>query len=143
MRALLVKLDSIEPENIASQITADDLNLIRRQLSEGQSLVRETVERLRQSQEENEMITRRRDEVESRLAALEVEYEELLEKTINDEETSNADIAESMAELKVRTHSIKRHSPVTLFALQNKLEAQYAAKREAHLNEIEIGRAHV
>ena len=64
-------------------------------------MVRETVERLRQSQEENEMITRRRDEVESRLAQLEAEYEELLEKTINDEETSNIDVAESMAELKV------------------------------------------
>lgn len=59
------------------------------------------MERLRQSQEENEMITRRRDEVESRLASLEAEYEELLERTINDEETSNVDVVESMAELKV------------------------------------------
>lgn len=47
------------------------------------------------------MITRRRDEVESRLASLEAEYEELLERTINDEETSNVDVVESMAELKV------------------------------------------
>ena len=101
LRALLVKLDSVDAENIASSLTTDDLAVIRRQLSEGQTLVRETVERLRQSQEENEMFTRRRDEVESRLAALEAEYEELLEKTINDEETSNIDVAESMAELKV------------------------------------------
>jgi kinesin family member 5 len=63
--------------------------------------VRETVDRLRQSQEENEMVTRRRDELEGRLAALETEYEELLEKTIHDEETSNVDIAESMTDLKV------------------------------------------
>jgi hypothetical protein len=66
------------------------------------------------------MITRRRDELESRLSTLEAEYEELLgasqryrgfdlcvhiilptEKTIHDEETSNADIANSMAEFKV------------------------------------------
>ncbi|KAL5490500.1 hypothetical protein ACEPAI_5333 [Sanghuangporus weigelae] len=118
LRALLIKLDSVDSENIASSLTADDLTFIRRQLSEGQTLVRETVERLRQSQEENEMITRRRDEVESRLAALEAEYEELLEKTINDEETSNIDVVESMAELK------------------NKLEAQYTAKHEAHLSEV-------
>jgi kinesin family member 5 len=52
--------------------------MIRRQLSEGQSMVRETVDRLRQSQEENEMVTRRRDELEARVAALESEYEELL-----------------------------------------------------------------
>ena len=56
----------------------DDLTAIRRQLSEGQSMVRETVDRLRQSQEENEMVTRRRDELEARVAALETEYEELL-----------------------------------------------------------------
>jgi hypothetical protein len=41
-------------------------------------MIRETVDRLRQSQEENEMITRRRDELETRVAALETEYEELL-----------------------------------------------------------------
>lgn len=50
----------------------------RRQLTEAQSLVRETLDRLRQSQEENEMITRRRDELEGRLSTLEAEYEELL-----------------------------------------------------------------
>lgn len=63
--------------------------------------MRETVDRLRQSQEENEMVMRRRDELEGRIAALETEYEELLEKTIHDEETSNVDIAESMTDLKV------------------------------------------
>lgn len=50
----------------------------RRQLTEAQSLVRETLDRLRQSQEENEMIARRRDELEGRLSTLEAEYEELL-----------------------------------------------------------------
>jgi len=40
--------------------------------------VRETVDRLRVSQEENEMITRRKDELEARVTALEAEYEELL-----------------------------------------------------------------
>lgn len=40
--------------------------------------MRETVDRLRQSQEENEIITRRRDELEGRVMTLETEYEELL-----------------------------------------------------------------
>ena len=48
------------------------------ELSEGQNVVRETVDRLRQSQEENEMLTRRREELEARVASLEAEYEELL-----------------------------------------------------------------
>ncbi|KAG6814358.1 hypothetical protein H0H92_010944 [Tricholoma furcatifolium] len=125
LRQILAKLDSIDA---TEALTPDDLTAIRRQLSEGQSLVRETVDRLRQSQEENEMVTRRRDELEARVTQLETEYEELLgelfsvlclfqEKTIHDEETSDVDLAETMADLKT------------------KLEAQYAAKRDAHLSE--------
>ncbi|KAJ3813196.1 kinesin heavy chain [Lentinula aff. lateritia] len=116
LRSLLAKLDTIDTDG--SALTSDDLTAIRRQLTEGQSLVRDTIDRLRQSQEENELITRRRDELESRVATLETEYEELLEKTIHDEETSNVDLAESMADFK------------------NKLEAQYAAKRDAHASEV-------
>ncbi|KAF9464722.1 kinesin heavy chain [Collybia nuda] len=115
LRQILVKLDSIDA---TGSLTPEDLTTIRRQLSEGQGMVRETVDRLRQSQEENEMVTRRRDELEARVAALETEYEELLEKTIHDEETSDVDLAESMTDLKT------------------KLEAQYAAKRDAHLSEV-------
>jgi len=58
------------------------LATIRRQLTDGQNLIRETVDRLRQSQEENDTIVRRRDELESRVATLEAEYEELLGKSI-------------------------------------------------------------
>ncbi|EDR14840.1 kinesin heavy chain [Laccaria bicolor S238N-H82] len=115
LRQILAKLDNTDSPESLSQ---EDLISIRRQLSEGQSLVRETVDRLRQSQEVNEMVTRRRDELEARVSGLEAEYEELLEKTIHDEETSNVDVAELMADLK------------------NKLEIQYAAKREAQLSEV-------
>lgn len=117
LRVILNKLDNMDTPSSAA-LSADDLTAIRRQLADGQHLVRETLDRLRQSQEENEMISRRKDELESRVAALETEYEELLEKTIHDEETSNVDLAESMGEFK------------------NKLEAQYNAKREAHLSEV-------
>ncbi|KAJ7632639.1 kinesin heavy chain [Roridomyces roridus] len=115
LRAILSKLDTIDS---AGSLSAEDLTAVRRQLSEGQNMVRETVDRLRQSQEENEMITRRRDELETRVAALETEYEELLEKTIHEEETSNVDLAESMTDFK------------------NKLEAQNAARRDAHISEV-------
>lgn len=64
------------------------------------------------------MLSRRKDELENRITSLETEYEELLgmysvpsarfiltnnlaEKTINDEETSNVDVAEAMSDLKV------------------------------------------
>lgn len=101
LRATLNKLDSLDIEDTGAALTAEDITLLRRQLSESQSLIRETADRLRQSQEENELATRRRDEVEHRLASLETEYEELLEKTIHEEETQNVDTGESMTELKV------------------------------------------
>ncbi|KAI0322238.1 kinesin heavy chain [Amylostereum chailletii] len=118
LRQILSKLDTIDNDAAVSTLTAEDVTHIRRHLAEGQSLVRDSVDRLRQKQEESDMVSRRKDELEGRLASLEAEYEELLEKTIHEEETSNVDVAESMAELK------------------NKLESQYAAKREAHLSEV-------
>jgi kinesin family protein 5 len=73
MRQIVAKLDAIESDPEASSLTAEEATQIRRQLAEGQSLVRETVE-----QDENDLIMRRKDELESRLSALETEYEELL-----------------------------------------------------------------
>jgi kinesin family protein 5 len=72
-------MDQDAPEVLSSE----DLTAIRRQLSEGQTSARETVERLRQAHEENDMITRRRDELEARVTALEMEYEELLGAVYN------------------------------------------------------------
>ncbi|KIK47067.1 hypothetical protein CY34DRAFT_9244 [Suillus luteus UH-Slu-Lm8-n1] len=118
LRQLLAKLDNIDTAGALSTLSVDDIVAARRQLTESHSLVRETVDRLRQSQEENEMVTRRRDELEARFQSLEADYEELLEKTIHDEETSNADIVDSMAEFKT------------------KLEMQYAAKRDANISEV-------
>ena len=78
MRAILAKLDAIDDENGVSGLTVEDVTALRRQLHDGQNLIRETLDRLRQSQEESEMNARRRDEIETRLAALETEYEELI-----------------------------------------------------------------
>ncbi|TBU50883.1 kinesin heavy chain [Dichomitus squalens] len=119
LRQILAKLDAIDSDAAVATLTHEDIVSLRRRLGDTQGLIRETVDRLRQVQEENEMHQRRRDELESRIASLEAEYEELLEKTIHDEEVSNVDVAESMAELK------------------NKLEAQYAAKRDAHAGEVQ------
>lgn len=79
------------------------------------------MDKLLVAQETGEHHERRKNEVEQRLAALESEYEELLgmcysnylgganyctEKTIHDEETSNVDVADSMAEYKVYMTSL-------------------------------------
>ncbi|KAF8746119.1 hypothetical protein AX14_000172 [Amanita brunnescens Koide BX004] len=106
LRQLIMKLDNIEtPEPLA----LEDMTAIRRQLVDGQHVLKETSDKLRQLQKENEAILRKKDEIEARYTTLEVEYEELLEK---------GDRAEAVADLK------------------DKLEAQYAAKRDAQLSEI-------
>jgi kinesin family protein 5 len=130
------------------------LTFLRRQLGEQQTLVRETLDRLAQAQEENEHIARRRDELEQRLQTLEAEYEELLgacrhtsssvgshataEKTIHDEENSNLDIADSMVELKVKNILLRiaLQRSLTHVLSKSKLEAQYQAKQQAQANEV-------
>lgn len=77
LRQILVKLDNMDSGS-TDDISSEDFTIIRRQLSEGQTLLRETVDRLRQSQEENDMLGRRRDELEARVTTLEADYEELL-----------------------------------------------------------------
>lgn len=78
LRAILAKLDGMDDETGVSGLTVEDVTALRRQLHDGQNLIRETLDRLRQSQEESEVNARRRDELETRLAALETEYEELI-----------------------------------------------------------------
>lgn len=119
LRATLAKLESIDSDSAAAALTAEDITLLRRQLAETHSSIRDTLERLRQSQEEKELVVRRKEEVEERLATLETEYEELLEKTIHDEEANHEDVSDALADLKT------------------KLEAQYNAKRDAQAGEVE------
>ncbi|KAF8636549.1 hypothetical protein AX17_003361 [Amanita inopinata Kibby_2008] len=106
LRQTILKLDSLET---AGSLTPEDLTTIRRQLADGQHVLKETTDKLRQLQKDHETLVRKKDEADARYATLEVEYEELLEK---------GDRAEAVADLK------------------DKLEAQYAAKRDAQLSEI-------
>ena len=78
MRQILAKLDAIDSDEAVSTLTHEDIVSLRRRVGDTQTLIRETVDRLRQVQEENEMHQRRRDELESRISGLEAEYEELL-----------------------------------------------------------------
>jgi chromosome segregation ATPase len=72
------KLESIDTSTDLSCITVEDITILRRQLNERSILLKEGLERMRQTQEELDSTKRRRDEAEGRLATLETEYEELL-----------------------------------------------------------------
>lgn len=75
---MLAKLDAVDNEDPSTALSQEDVALLHRQLSEGQALLRDSHDRLRQAQEDAGMFKRRREEVEQRLGALETEYEELL-----------------------------------------------------------------
>lgn len=76
IRASLARLD--EAVSSDRPLSQDDISMLRRQLEDSHVLVREQTDRSKQVQEENEILMRRKDELEGRLATLESEYEELL-----------------------------------------------------------------
>ena len=135
LRQMLTKLDAIDTDAAVAQLTQEDIVNVRRQLADNQSLIRETIDRLRQSTEENEMHVRRRDELEARITGLETEYDELLgafilvyrqrrrlthmwltEKTIHDE-NADVDVAKSMAEVKASTLLVHRFDMMLMWQL--------------------------
>ncbi|CAG8580598.1 17472_t:CDS:10, partial [Racocetra fulgida] len=119
IRETLLKLESIDGDGGAS-LTIEELATVRRELAESRNLVSTHEQTINELHYENERLTRQRDEFEIRLSTLETEYEELLDKTIAEEEAnSNIDINETLAELK------------------GKLEAQFTAKKEVQQKEIE------
>lgn len=64
----------------------------------------EQQERLRSNAEEAELMTRQKDELEGRLAALEQDYEELLDRTLHDEQSQDVS-PENAHELRVRARA--------------------------------------
>ncbi|BGO91970.1 hypothetical protein NBRC10512_001077 [Rhodotorula toruloides] len=112
IRASLARLD--DAVNADKPLSPDDIATLRRQLEDTTVSLREQQDKSKQVHEENDLLTRRRDELEQRLGTLEQEYEELLDKTVADEERANADHVQD---------------------IRNKLEAQYAMKLDAALND--------
>ncbi|GAA6032440.1 hypothetical protein JCM8097_008176 [Rhodosporidiobolus ruineniae] len=112
IRASLARLDDAVSSD--KPLSADDIVLLRRQLEDSSVSLREQGDRSKQVQEENELLLRRRDELEQRLTTLEQEYEELLDKTLAEDERADA---------------------ANVQDIKNKLEAQYAMKLDAALTD--------
>ena len=105
-----------------AELSAEDLNMLREQLLESQTMVREQQERVRQTLEENELLNQRREEIENRFVGLEISYEKLLDENMNSEVNKSDPSTGASSEV--------------LNELKQKLEQQYASKRETQLNEI-------
>lgn len=131
IRASLARLD--DAVNSSRPLSSEDIATLRRQLEDTSSMVLEQSQRSKQVSEENEILARRKDELESRLSALESEYEELLDKTIAEDEL--ADRA-NVQDIKVNSSFLfPRRLTDSCMMLQSKLETQYAMKLEASIND--------
>lgn len=117
IRDALVKL-----ELDGNGLTAEELVSLRKDLTDSRVLVDQHTKTIDDLTEEKGTIQKKKSDLESRCATLEQEYEELLDKTIAEEEAQvqkNEDIAE------------------TITTLKSKLEMQYASKKESQQREIE------
>lgn len=103
IRDALVKL-----ELDGNGLTADELVSLRRDLTDSRILVEQHTKTIELLTEEKGAIEKKKLDLETRCATLEQEYEELLDKTIAEEEAQvqkNEDIAETITALKV-THPL-------------------------------------
>lgn len=109
----LVDDDDIEEYTMSPE----QLAVLRQELSECKAVVEKHQETIHNLNRDKEGLATKSSELERRLMTLESEYEELLDKTIADEE-HDANIEDTIAELKA------------------KLESQYLAKKEMQEREI-------
>ncbi|RUS19784.1 kinesin heavy chain [Endogone sp. FLAS-F59071] len=118
IREALVKLDN----ESSGSLSAEEIANLRAELATSRSLIEQHEQTINELQHAKESLERKREDLETRLTALELEYEELLDKTIAEEEEAEdkkLSIAETVTELK------------------NKLESSFTAKKEMQQKEIE------
>ncbi|ORX44926.1 kinesin heavy chain [Hesseltinella vesiculosa] len=118
IRDALNKLDG----DSTGSLSIEELVSLRRDLAESKVLLEQHTKTIEDLTYERDALGKKKIDLEGRLSNLESEYEELLDKTIAEEEAQvqkNVDIAE------------------TISTLKGKLESQYNAKREMQQREIE------
>ncbi|KAF9997078.1 hypothetical protein BGZ79_009194, partial [Entomortierella chlamydospora] len=114
LRETLFKLES------PAGLTPEETIALRKEIAASRSIIEQHEQTISELNNENAALTSKRDALELRLQAAELEYEELLDKTIADEEAnSSMNVLETISELRT------------------KVEAQYAAKRDQAQEEIE------
>ncbi|KAL1922387.1 uncharacterized protein VTP21DRAFT_9926 [Calcarisporiella thermophila] len=112
--------ETLSKHEADSGAQSEELASLRKEVCELRAIVEQHTRTIEELHRENDGLMRKRDELELRLNNMELEYEDLLDKTIAEEEArSDMDIAATIQELKT------------------KLEAQYSSKREAQEKEIE------
>lgn len=101
-------------------ISTDELVALRRELAESNVLVDQHTKTINDLHFEKEAIERKKNDLEARVAGLEKDYEELLHKTIAQEESGTKAKNEQMVS-----------------DIKSKMEATHLAQKEAHQKEID------
>ncbi|KAI7866074.1 hypothetical protein BDF14DRAFT_940381 [Spinellus fusiger] len=118
IRDALNKLDG----DINGSLSIEELVSLRRELAESKVLLDQHTKTINNLTYEKEALDKKKTELETKFGTLEHEYEELLDKTIAEEEAQmqkSDELTDTITELK------------------KKLEAQHTAKKEAQQKEIE------
>ncbi|RUS24034.1 hypothetical protein BC938DRAFT_474227, partial [Jimgerdemannia flammicorona] len=118
IRDALTKLDN----ESSVLMNPEELAALRAELSTSRTLIEQHEHTISELSRTKEGLERKREDLEGRLTTLELEYEELLDKTIAEEEEDDdktVKIAETVTELK------------------NKLELSFTAKKEMQQKEID------
>ncbi|OBZ83544.1 Kinesin heavy chain [Choanephora cucurbitarum] len=116
------KKDEIETDLDARDITPEAIADLRKELQTTKSMIEQHELTIETLQQEKDTLAQKKDDLEIRIHNLEIDYEELLDKTIAMEEMGakeTDDIAESISELKT------------------KLESQFMIKNQVQQKEIE------
>ncbi|KAF7731242.1 hypothetical protein EC973_000658 [Apophysomyces ossiformis] len=120
-RQIRIALNKLDDGNSAS-LSIEELVSLRHDLAESKVLLEQHAKTINDLTFERDNLQNKKLDLESRLGSLEQEYEDLLDKTIAEEEAAardKIDITETISELK------------------GKLEAQYASKKEMQQKEID------
>ncbi|CEJ04051.1 Putative Kinesin heavy chain [Rhizopus microsporus] len=120
-RQIRESVNKLEAEG-SLPLTVEEAAALRRDLADSQILLEQHTKAIDTLQDEKQVLEKKKVELDERLKKLEQEYEELLDKTIAEEEATakkNADIE------------------VAISAVKTKLESQYASKKALQQEEIE------
>jgi len=114
-------------------LPAAERDAIVKEISAAKAVVEEMEDKLRVTNVENKLLVQRKDELENRIRTLELEYEQLLNKTIADEEkrlTGNADTASDLNEMKKIMEAQAEFKVKDKDKLLEDTKLQLAAKQE-------------
>nr|XP_019013289.1 kinesin [Kwoniella pini CBS 10737]OCF52070.1 kinesin [Kwoniella pini CBS 10737] len=125
LRQVLQSLENRDSQS-AEDISNHTRELVRSAMAENQDVVRDLQERLRLAQEESELQTKRRNEVERLLSRRDAAYEELLDKTTSSQSVAVDDIK---AQFESKFHASEELLRAEISSLNGQTESRAAEIR--------------